>query len=916
MAIAAPVHMPAPLAGKGRDLRLVFLGAGLALCAHYVLQWLGHMPWWQRISRRFIWWHADALPYSPYGTYAGEPDTTTTAMVLYSDNEEAVEWVNMCWRKRLRILEFTIDHEAPYFSKMRRRTSRKDSDLNGIVDVRYTGGARMLLLIEVGQGRWRFKLPVLVSDLDLECKMWIKLRLAPMCPYIGSISLAFVGAPNVKVQLLPYNRVRVMRIPILQAFLTKLFTVDLPGLIVLPKRLDINIPPAVTAVAEAAVGRDAVMRAVASAVLQSEALEHSLMAALPLGPQSAAGGVSLPDSFHGELTVTLLEARNLPVWGFPWQSNPYCRLEVGDQSFRSRREDDTSHAGSHRAPVWNQEFQFLVENPISQATVSSRLHHTVGVVTIRVCDSHITGRPDVGYVKFPLVRMPSDGRTTAWLPVQSSVPGQRGQGELHVQLIYKPFEDEEEETDSTYQQAEAFAAASQDQNITDVRSAADASSRAAVAASAAAAAVAVTKAAAARAAAKVRRRAGKELAAKGGNGARPEWSKDNGARPRKGRESKNGAPRGVWEIMDSLKDITPEDLFPGVAYSITEDDGDEDMPYTRPVRPRPREDSGSVDTDNVADAAMGDIRRRIVERVPSIGRGQILSADDAPARVDAGIELELGPASDDRVPMRTWPEQVDPVHGRAGISTSGPGSGRGFGGHESSEDESSDDGSSSSEDEHQESQNGSAPHTAEQAGAAAASLAGTLPQQEHADGVVEAATSADGAAQVKESSEGEAQPSGGWLGWVKGLNPWKGDDKAAGDKGADAPEGDRSADAAAADGGAPAAEAKQEEKKSRWSWLPWVGSMNDDETIEDIKKAAKRREAEMEELMVPNDLPIEMIAEEVKESWRLKEVHVEKLMQKAVEQSERPWLMLLTSLSALSALLLALVFWKLYQMQL
>ncbi len=45
-------------------------------------------------------------------------------------------------------------------------------------------------------------------------------------------------------------------------------------------------------------------------------------------------------------------------------------------------------------------------------------------------------------------------------------------------------------------------------------------------------------------------------------------------------------------------------------------------------------------------------------------------------------------------------------------------------------------------------------------------------------------------------------------------------------------------------------------------------------------EAARRREAEMEELMVPNDLPIEMIAEEVKESWRLKEVHVEKLMQK------------------------------------
>lgn len=39
--------------------------------------------------------------------------------------------------QRLRILEFTLDHEAPYFSNMRRRTSRKDSDLNGVVDVRY-----------------------------------------------------------------------------------------------------------------------------------------------------------------------------------------------------------------------------------------------------------------------------------------------------------------------------------------------------------------------------------------------------------------------------------------------------------------------------------------------------------------------------------------------------------------------------------------------------------------------------------------------------------------------------------------------------------------------------------------------------------------------------------------------------------
>lgn len=262
------------------------------------------------------------------------------------DAGETVEWVNMCWRKvwrvyqrglerwiidllqpvfdqlvkdgsvprwlcRLRIVELTLDHEAPYFSNMRRRNSRKDSDLNGVVDLRYTGGARMLLMLELGEsrgegaswggwgvgwggglgaavppcrrshgcpigracvrswqrevrcrmrsaaapaaeclawrdkhasryrcpsvcaswdtcatppplatpageGRWRFKVPVLVSDLDLECQMWLKLRLAPMCPWIGTIGFAFVGPPNVKVQLSPYNRVRLMRVPVVQ----------------------------------------------------------------------------------------------------------------------------------------------------------------------------------------------------------------------------------------------------------------------------------------------------------------------------------------------------------------------------------------------------------------------------------------------------------------------------------------------------------------------------------------------------------------------------------------------------------------------------------------------------------------------------------------------------------------------------
>lgn len=42
-------------------------------------------------------------------------------------------------------------------------------------------------------------------------------------------------------------------------------------------------------------------------------MEANLASALPLGPQGAAGGVILPDSYVGEVAVLLRQGRNLPV---------------------------------------------------------------------------------------------------------------------------------------------------------------------------------------------------------------------------------------------------------------------------------------------------------------------------------------------------------------------------------------------------------------------------------------------------------------------------------------------------------------------------------------------------------------------------------------------------------------------------
>ena len=1038
------------LPSVARDGRLLAAGGAAALAANVAVRWLAHLPPLQRAVRRFIWWRpGDAAPGGgpmPGGASAAAvaaaaassssarppsssasaspPSPTSTSLVLYQENAEAVEWLNMCWRKawrvyqrglerwlagllqpvldglvaagsvprfvqRLRILEFTLDHEAPTFSAMRRRTSRKDSDLNGVVDVRYTGGARMLLLIEVGpRGRWRIRVPVLVSDLDLECRMWMKVRLAPMPPYIGTLSLAFVGEPTIKVQLLPYNRVRLMRIPILQAYLTRLFTVDLPGLMVLPRRLEINIPPAVTAVAEAAVGRDAVMRAVATAVLQADALENALAAALPLGPQSAAGGISLPDSFVGELTVTLVEGRDLPVWGFPWQSNPYCRLTLGNQAVRSRREDATSHAGSHRAPVWNQEIQLLVEDPATQELL------------IEVRDSHLTGRPDVGQVSFPLARLvgPSSSAAaasggaalTVWLPLASPDGGGGGaglkprgggvaswvgtvDGELKLALAYKPFLDDDEDSgarealayrsrardslDGEEEEAEgalagfsrrrplssltpssrsssragspftgsagAAALAAEAEAIVDIKSAADASSRAAVAASAAAAAVAVTKAAAARAATKAARAAraaaalrltAKEKGGESGNGGSPppagssapsiSGSSTTARHPPGGMPLPGGAPApGGAEEVEATADerplLTPaqaaaaaaaaEELFPPVAFRISEGP-DQDMPYTFPKPAGVEAAAGAGSHKGGGKAA------RKVAGGKEAGAGaaattppHVLSVGEAGPKADASLEAALagiaaaaaeaeatggGPAGTAAAAAATTPAGGDDdgegdllaAGIRPSTSASRPNADAlaAFGGHADED-------------------LGLAAAARPQLSLPAVSSAGEL--KDGGEGTITSLPPTSWTASVSSWAGGVADGASSWAAGVgSGVAGWWADRRKPGSEAS----GDSSDD-------------------------------EEDAADRRRRRASKRRRkhnnpdvVDADDIIVPIDLPLEAIAEEVKDAWRLKEVRAEDLMRRAVERSEKPWLIFLTGLSATSAVLLAAVMWKLH----
>jgi hypothetical protein len=101
-----------------------------------------------------------------------------------------------------------------------------------------------------------------------------------------------------------------------QNLLNRLLTVDLPGLMVLPQRLEISIPPSVTSIAEAAVGRDTIMRAVASAVLQVGVLCFMVMVVWRWWCGAGEGGEG--GLAHSTSIVAELWLRNTTICAMCW----------------------------------------------------------------------------------------------------------------------------------------------------------------------------------------------------------------------------------------------------------------------------------------------------------------------------------------------------------------------------------------------------------------------------------------------------------------------------------------------------------------------------------------------------------------------------------------------------------------------
>lgn len=362
---------------------------------------------------------------------------TSFSLFLEKDlqRKESVEWVNMVlgklWKvyrggienwiigllqpvidnlkkpdyvERVEIKQFSLGDEPLSVRNVERRTSRRVNDLQYQIGLRYTGGARVLLMLSLKFGIIPIVLPVGVRDFDIDGELWVKLRLIPTEPFVGAVSWAFVKLPKIKFELSPFRLFNLMAIPVLSMFLKKLLTEDLPRLFVRPKKIVLDFEKG------KAVGPD--------------------------GTDPKSGEQEGNKDFVGELSVTLVDARKLSYVPYG-KTDPFVVLNLGDQVIRSKKNSQTTITGPPGEPIWNQDFHMLVANPRKQKLNIQVKDSLLGFADLTIGTAEV----DLGSLQDTV---PTDRIVVLRGGWQLFRKG--SSGEILLRLTYKAYvEDEEDE---------------------------------------------------------------------------------------------------------------------------------------------------------------------------------------------------------------------------------------------------------------------------------------------------------------------------------------------------------------------------------------------------------------------------------------------------------------------------------------
>lgn len=129
--------------------------------------------------------------------------------------------------------------------KIQRLPSRALNEIQYRFDLRLVGDKEGKINVDVvtripGMKR-SFTLPVCVSSLDIDAKVWVGLTVVPYKPWLRFAQWALISMPIVKMQISIGDLIPVTAIPVLSNFLRKTFTRDIPEQFLFPKTQTIDL---------------------------------------------------------------------------------------------------------------------------------------------------------------------------------------------------------------------------------------------------------------------------------------------------------------------------------------------------------------------------------------------------------------------------------------------------------------------------------------------------------------------------------------------------------------------------------------------------------------------------------------------------------------------------------------------------
>ncbi|XP_042464981.1 synaptotagmin-1-like isoform X2 [Zingiber officinale] len=142
----------------------------------------------------------------------------------------------------------------------------------------------------------------------------------------------------------------------------------------------------------------------------------------------------------GILYVKVIRAYELPKEDLFGKSDPYVKLRLSDHKLPSKK---TSVKRRNLEPEWNEEFKFVIKDPESQ------------VVELNVYDWEQVGRhKKMGMNVIKLNEVIPNKSTTLTLDLlkdfkSEDIPSENSQGQIVVEVNYKPFKEEEHEEDES-----------------------------------------------------------------------------------------------------------------------------------------------------------------------------------------------------------------------------------------------------------------------------------------------------------------------------------------------------------------------------------------------------------------------------------------------------------------------------------